>query len=350
MARKKTLHQTINALIERFAPEIAEAFRVSIADVVDRVVLNDVIRSIELGDAERAFKVLGMTEAAMRPLSAALERAFEAGGVATGETFPRRLVTPSGPTVYRFDVRNSRAEKWLREASGKMITNINDGTRVSVRNAISTGVRDGRNPRNIALDIVGRINPSTKLREGGLVGLNNAQERAVDAMRHDLENLDRRYFDRKLRNKRYDNIIEQMFEKGNVDVETINRMTGQYKNNLLKLRGETIARDGAIEALNRSEYEALKQAQEMGAMGKNGVKRAWDSSGPDGRTRPSHLAMDKHKPVGLDEPFVFPNGVTVMHPQDRSLADANNSKDLAKETINCRCRVRTIIDWLSDLD
>ena len=349
MVRKKSFEQLFEELVERFIPEIANAFRAGIADVVDRAILRDVVRAIELGDAERAFKVLGYSEAAMRPLTASLERAFEAGGVTVGQTFPRRLVTPSGPTVYRFDVRNSRAEKWLRETSASMVTNIGEGTRVSVRNVISEGVRDGRNPRNIALDIVGRVNRKTGLREGGIVGLNSSQERAVAAMRRDLENLDPNYFTRTRRATRFDDIIQEMFNGGKVDAETINKMTGQYKNSLLQLRGETIARDGAIEALNRSEYEALKQAQELGAMGKNGVKRAWDSSGPDGRTRPSHLAMDGTI-VGLDEAFVFPNGVTMMHPQDRSLAGANNAKDLAKETINCRCRVRTIVDWLSDLD
>ena len=349
MARKKSLEQLFEELVERFIPEIANTFRAGIADVVNRAVLRDVVRSIQMGDAERAFRVLGYSEAAMRPLTATLERAFEAGGVTVGQSFPRRLNTPSGPTVYRFDVRNSRAEKWLREASASMVTNIGEGTRVSVRNIISEGVRDGRNPRNIALDIVGRVNRTTGLREGGIVGLNASQERAVAAMRRDLENLDPNYFTRTRRATRFDDIIQGMFDKGNVDAETINKMTGQYKNNLLQLRGETIARDGAIEALNRSEYEALKQAQELGAMGRNGVQRAWDSSGPDGRTRPSHLAIDGQT-VGLDEAFVFPNGVTVMHPQDRSLANANNAKDLAAETINCRCRVRTIVDWLGDLD
>ena len=343
MAKRKTLNQLLDELIEQFTPEIANAFKAGIADVVDRVVLKDVVDAIQLGDPNRAFRALGYSEAAMRPLSAALERAFEVGGVTVGSTFPNRLFTPSGPIVYRFDVRNSRAEKWLREVSGKMITRIEQDASVAVRNIMTDGMRTGRNPRNVALDIVGRMNPVTRIREGGVVGLNAPQERAVAAMRRDLEELNPHYFTRKLRDKRFDSTVQRMFDEGNVNAETINKMTGRYKDNLLVLRGETIARDGALEALNRSEWEALKQAQEMGAMGKNGVQRAWDSSGPDGRTRPSHLAMEGQT-VGLEEPFIFPDGTKAMHPQDRSL-DA-----LPEETINCRCRVRTVIDWLSDLD
>ncbi len=338
-----SLKKQLDDLVSQFIPEIAAAFKAGIADVVDRVVLKDVIEAIQMGDVERAFRVLGYSEAAMRPLSAALERAFETGGVTVGATFPKRLYTPSGPTVYRFDVRNSRAEKWLREASGKMITVIEQDASVAVRNILSDGVRAGRNPRNIALDIVGRMNPVTRVREGGVIGLNVPQERAVAAMRRDLENLDPRYFRRKLRDKRFDSVVQRMFDEGKVDAATINKMTGRYKDNLLVLRGETIARDGALEALNRSEWEALKQAQEMGAMGSNGVQRVWDSSGPDGRTRPDHLTMEGQT-VGLDEAFVFPDGTKAMHPQDRSLGAS------ADQVINCRCRVRTKIDWLSDLD
>ena len=333
----------LDELISQFIPEIAAAFRAGIADVADRVVLKDVIEAIQMGDAERAFRVLGYSDAAMRPLSAALERAFEVGGVTVGATFPKRLYTPSGPTVYRFDVRNSRAEKWLREASGKMITVIEQDALVAVRNIMHDGVRAGRNPRNIALDIVGRIDPATRVRNGGVVGLNIPQERAVAAMRRDLESLDPRYFSRKLRDKRFDSVIQKAFDAGKVDAATINKMTGRYKDNLLVLRGETIGRDGALEALNHSEWEALKQAQDIGATGNNGIKRTWDSAGPDGRTRPDHLAMDGQT-VGIDEAFVFPNGTRAMHPQDRSL---NASAD---QVINCRCRVRTKIDWLSDLD
>lgn len=191
-----SIEKLLDNLVKQFTPEIAAAFQAGIADVVDRVVLKDVVEAIQLGDPIRAFKVLGYSEAAMRPLSASIERAFETGGVTVGSTFPKRLYTPTGPTVYRFDVRNSRAEKWLREKSGELITG-GDDTAVSVRNIMTDGIRDGRNPRNIALDIVGRMNPVTRVREGGVIGLNAPQERAVAAMRRDLENLDPNYFTRK---------------------------------------------------------------------------------------------------------------------------------------------------------
>lgn len=344
MARKPTLDQILTNLINSFTPEIAEAFKAAIQDIVDRTILKDVVAAIRLGDPERAFRVLGYSEAAMRPLSSAIENAFETGGVAVGSTFPKRLFTPNGPTIYRFDVRNVRAEKWLREKSGSLITKIGNDASVAVRNIMHDNMISGRNPRNTALDIVGRINPVTKRREGGVIGLNGPQERAVSAMRRDLLELNPRYFTRKRRDKRFDSIVRKKFKAGNVDGVSINKLTGRYKDNLLVLRGETIARDGALEALNRSEWEAMKQASDMGAISNRGVERIWDATDnvKGRRTRDDHVDMEGQS-VGLDEAFVFPDGTRAMYPQDRSL---NAS---AKEIIGCRCRVRTKINWLADL-
>ena len=339
--RKKTLEQTIEELIERFTPEIANAFRAAIADVVDNVVLSRVIAAIEIGDVEAAFRALGFSEGAMRPITAALERTFETGGIAVGATFPRRLFTPDGPAVFRFDVRNIRAENWIRNQAGSLVTRITSDVNTTLRNVLTEGNIAGRNPRSIALDLVGRINPVTKVREGGVIGLNIPQERAVEAARRDLQNLDERYFTRKRRDKRFDSVVRKAFDKGFVDAETQDRLLSRYKDRLLLLRGETIGRDAAIESLNRSQYEALVQADEMGAIGNRGVQKVWDDVG-DNRVRDDHKTMDGQT-VGLNEPFTFPDGSQALHPQDRSLGASAN------QVINCRCRFRTKIDWLKGI-
>jgi len=338
----------IDQLFKKMFPEIAQAFSLAVADIVDRATLKDIANAVQAGDAERVFRLLGYGEAAMRPITSAIERAYEAGGMATGATFPRRLFTPDGPAVFRFDVRNVRAEKWIKERSASLVERIGEDTRQNIKNILFAGNEKGRNPRNLALDIVGRYDRSTNRRVGGVVGINQNQQKFVANMRNDLDDLDERYFTRELRDRRFDGIVRNAFDQGNVNAELKNSLVGKYHDRMLKLRGETIARDAAMEALNHADHEAMKQAQDMGAMGKSGVQRFWDSAGPDGRTRNTHLAMDRHKPVGLDEPFVFPNGVRVMFPQDRSLP--NDRKNLAKETINCRCKVRTKIDWLSEVN
>lgn len=334
----------LNQLISQYAPKIAQAFYTSIASVVDNVVLKDVTKFLELGDLDAAFRALGLSPAALRPLTTMIENAFEQGGVVTGQGFPGRLYTPLGSTVFRFDVRNSRAEAWLRNSAGDFITLIESDAKNAIRTALSSGVTAGQNPRTIAIELVGRINPKTQLREGGLFGLNKPQQTAVANMRSDLTTLNNNYFNRQRRDRRFDGTVRKMFESGNISEKDIVRLTGRYKNNLLKLRGDTIGRDGAIEALNASEMEAYNQAVDMGAVEENGIQRFWDSAGRDGRTRDDHLAMDDKPPVGLKDAFIFPDGSKAMHPQDRSLGAP------AEQTVNCRCRVRTVVDWLAGVE
>lgn len=326
----------LDQLIDQFIPDIASGFRAAIKDIVDNVVLSNVEESVRLGDPVGALRSLGMDQAAFRPLETALERAFEAGGVTVADSVPR----VAGGAVFRFDVRNSRAEKFLRDQSSSLITRITDDTRRNVRNIITDGVKEGRNPRNIALDMIGRINPATGRREGGIIGLTAPQERWVANARIDLQNLSERYFSREMRDKRFDKTVRAAIDKGiPLSPETINKLLGRYKDNMLQLRGENIARTESIQSLNRSEQEAIKQAVEKGAVKQSQVKRVWDSAG-DKRVRDSHAAMDGQE-VGLDEPFVTPDGEKLMFPGDPSLGASGG------EVINCRCRVRLSVDWLS---
>lgn len=342
-----TPEQRLDALIDLFTPEIRKAFLAAIQDVTDTVIIRQLIDAIELGDAELAFRVLGFNDAAMRPLTAALERAFETGGVMTGETFPRYLNTPSGKAVFRFNVRISRVEAYLRDHSSQLVTRIGEDTRVSLRDVLTEGMTEGNNPRRTALDIVGRVDPVTKQRVGGIIGLTPNQTRWVSSYRNKLQNLNPAALDMELRDKRFDRLVLRAIKDGKpLDKDTIDRLTTRYKSNALRYRGEAIARTEALQSLNRSEYEAVKQAIDMGAVNVSFVRRHWDSAG-DSRVRWSHREMDKKykaEGVGMDEPFVSPSGARMMFPGDTSLGAG------ADEVVMCRCRVRTKVDWLADLD
>lgn len=339
-----TLKQILDALLDRLQPVIRDAFYAAVADVTDEVILKDLIAAIELNDYQRAFKTLGMSDASMRPITAALENVFEQGGVAVGGTFPKVLnTTEFGRTIFRFDVRNSRAERWLRDQSSSLITRIQEDARVNIMNALTINLGAGNNPRRTALDIVGRVNPATGKREGGIIGLTQDQELWVRNARNDLETLNSRYMTRLRRDKRFDSIVQNAIDtKTPIPQETIDKLLIRYKNSLLKLRGENVGRTETIQSLNRSQYEATKQAIDMGAANPSDVQREWDDAG-DKRVRHSHHKMNGQR-VGIDEPFVTPGGEMLMFPGDNSLGAS------AKELINCRCRVRMRINWLAGID
>jgi Phage Mu protein F like protein len=334
---------TLDALIKLFSPDIRSAFLAGIQDIVDNAIIGRVIEAIQRGDVQAAFQALGFSPAAMRPLTAAIERAYEQGGILTGQGFPKYLNTSSGRAVFRFDVRNSRAEAYLRDTSSSLITNIEDDIRSNVRTVLTDGMQRGVNPRTVALDIVGRVDPATGIRSGGIVGLTRDQETWVRSVRRRLTGLDGNYFNMELRDKRFDRTVAAAIRDGKpLDAATVEKLVARYKSNALKFRGNAIGRTEALQSLNASEYEAIKQAVQLGAARKQDVIREWDDTG-DERTRYSHHHMNGQR-VGLDEPFVSPSGARMMHPGDRSLGAP------AKEVVLCRCRVKTKIDWLADLN
>lgn len=340
----RTPKQTLDYLIDLFTPEIRDIFLAAIEDVTDKAIIVDIIKAIEEGNPEKAFQAIGFTPAAMRPVTAVIERAFERGGVLTGETFPKYLNTPSGRTVFRFDTRNSRSEAWLRDHSSQLITRVTDEARANVRTVLERGMLEGRNPRSVALDIVGRIDPASKKRIGGIIGLTENQENWVANARRRLSTLDNKYFGMELRDKRFDRIVQRAIADNRpLPAETVDKIVVAYKNNALRYRGENIARTEAIQALNRSEWEAHMQAVDIGALNRSDVRRHWDSAG-DSRVRWSHKSMDRTysaEGVGLEEPFVSPSGARMMFPGDTSLGAG------ADEVCMCRCRVRLKVDFLA---
>lgn len=334
-----TPKQRLDALLKVFAPEIQAAFLEAIANITNNAVIAELAEAIERGDVDTTYRLLGISPAAMRPLTAAIESAYERAGIATGQTFPRVLVTPIGKAVFHFDVRNIRAEQYLRMHSADLVTRIGIETKENVRRLMTDAMVRGVNPRTTALDIVGRIDPSTKQRVGGVVGLSKQGEIWADAARNRLEDLDEAYFRMELRDKRFDRTVEAAIKAGKpLSRDTVQKLVTRYKDNALRFRGESIGRTEAMQSLNAAEYEATLQAVEMGATVPEAVQREWDSAG-DGRVRWSHRRLNGER-VGLKEPFVSPSGARMLYPGDTSLGAGAN------EIVGCRCRVRSVIDWL----
>ena len=114
--------QTLLDLIDRFTPELKKAFLAAIQDIKDSARLGQIEAAIRAGSMQSAIDAIGIDKAAFRPLTAAMEQAFETGGVFTASNFTRQ----AGQAAFRFDVRNSRAEAWLRDQSSTLVQGIQD--------------------------------------------------------------------------------------------------------------------------------------------------------------------------------------------------------------------------------
>jgi len=337
----------IDQLFLLTVPEVQKMFLEAIEGVVDKAVIVEMIAAIETNDVERLYVAIGFNTAVLNPVLDALEKAFEKSAQITVAGWPSRIQTPSGSVSFVFNMRNPTVEQKLKDSSSNFVTSIDIGVKEVLRSTLEQGMLNGKNPRSTALDIVGRIDPKTKKRIGGVLGLTPQQNEWVSSLGRRLDQLDEKYFTMGLRDKRFDELVREAIKnKKPLSSETKEKILTSYKNRALKYRADMIARTESITAINEGERFSYVQAIEEGALNKAAVKKEWDSTG-DLRTRLSHVSLEhkygKGKGVDFDEPFVSMSGARLMQPGDASLGAP------AKEIINCRCKVRYVVDWAYDL-
>ena len=321
--------------------EMLKAFLDSVSAIKNDVKINQLTALIQRGDIDGAIKLLGLDPSAFEGMDEALRQAYRSGGM-TGAIQIGEIPTEDGEIPFRFNMRSPAAEAWLLRESSRLIIEMSDGQQELVREVLTEGLEQGVNPRQQALGLVGRMDTTGK-RTGGFIGLTRQQSGWVANARDELENLNPNYFTRELRDKRLDSTIRKAINDGQeLTPQQINKAITRLQGRTLKYRGDVIARTESIKALRAGQHESVNQAVDKGELSRDDVKRIWDSTGPDGRTRDNHLLMEgqerKH-----GEPFDFPFGGQAMFPSDDSLGAP------ASELIQCRCRENTEIDFIGQL-
>lgn len=325
----------LNRLLEKYAPAIRDAIIAGIRDIRDNAVVSEIVTMIERNDVDGALRALGYNPAVFNTYYTLMVQAFQESGMLLMAAQPKYTDDANGvKTMLRFNVRDRNAEQWLRERSSSLVTNIEDDVRSAVRDTLNDGLAQGRNPRSVALDLVGRLNRTTGHREGGVVGLGEREAAWSRSVRQKLLSLDPSYLEMELRDRRFDGIVQRAIEAGEpLSAEDVQKLTDRYRERALRHRGETIGRTEALAALQRSEYESTRQALEQSGLPPEAATKTWKAVG-DERTRDSHAEMH-NQTVPMDQPFVSPvTGAQMMHPHDLSLGAPG------REVIACRCRVR----------
>lgn len=343
MVTRSEERRLYDELLERYGREIADAFMAAVADLRAGADLQRMIAAIAIGDMEAAIAAMHLDAAAYSALLESVRAAYvTSGSMAAGFITEAAAVT----AIIRFDTRNVRAERWLANHSSSLVTRIVEDQRQAVRGALTAGMVRGENPRTTALDIVGRIDRASGKRDGGILGLTQRQQAAVEAARAELRSGDpaklKNYLERKRRDKRFDKTVKRAIAEGKaVPAETVGKAVRQYKNRLLELRGTTIGRTESLTALRAARYEANLQAVERGDVKESAIRRTWRDAG-DLRVRHTHSTLDGQS-VGLREAFVSSSGARMLYPGDTSLGAP------ASEIIGCRCDVDYRIDHLANI-
>lgn len=334
MATKKTYAK----LLSQFEPTLRAGFLASINEITSKVLLAEVISALNRGNVTEAIAALHIEPAAFEAFRDARAAAYIAAGKETVATLPPRPGV--GPMIVRFDARAPLAEQWLGRDSSRWITRLTEEQQQVARNFLEAGMVRGDNPRTVALDLVGRIDPQLGRRTNGLLGLSLPQEQAWRNARLALSSPETmaQFLNNKLRDHRYDPWIEKALRDGvPLTPEQQQLMLQRYSDRLLKHRGDTVARTEMMAALHAGTRQAYQEAIDAGHITKEEIKRTWDSTG-DRKVRSSHEYLDGQE-VGFDEPYVTESGVQIMFPGDPTAP--------VSEIANCRCNELYRIDFLA---
>lgn len=318
---------TIAATKER---EMLRAFAAILDDIRDGVTLTELVKHLEMGRVDLVVEALQLDRATWQPLEEAIRDSYKAGGM-TAAAQLGQITTTTGVLVARFDIRAPTAERWLQQKSSGLIVEIIEQQRELVRSTLTRNLAEGVNPRQAALDLVGRVGQSGR-REGGFIGLTDNQAGWVANARQELESLDERYFTRALRDKRFDPAIKRAIRDGKpLDTKTIDSAVTKMQARAERYRGEVIARTESIDALRAGQKEMIDQAVERAEVETGDMVKTWSATGGE-RTRDDHADADGQT-VPYSQPFTV-GGEMLLYPGDRSLgASAGN-------TIQCRCSAR----------
>lgn len=337
MTVRRNLPPALYAHFEKHSAEIAAAVLAGFDGMRADASFADLVRASERGDVAAALAAVQLRDEYFDLLYDAIRASYVAAG--------RQIVgkVPASQLAIRFEGRHFRAEEWVQTRSSQRITRIIDGQRETIREHLMDGLTRGKNPRTTALEIVGRVNPISKRREGGVIGLTPRQREYVIRATEQLASGDpaemRNYFSRQLRDRRFDSVVRKAISEGRpVSAADRAKIAARYHDRLLKHRGDTIARTETIASLNAGRAEGVEQIIEKGRVPRDKVVKIWRATGGL-RTRDTHAAMSG-QPRPVDEPFLSPSGARLMQPGDASHGAG------ADEIINCRCYTEFKIDFL----
>lgn len=340
MARAtKKQAQQFARLISKFEPELRRAFMASVTDLQANVDWPLLIDRLKQQDIEGAIEALHIDPAAFSEYATVMTEAYARSGASTAAIISEQGLGFAG---VRFNMHNLIAQEWIRKNVGEMITNITNEQMETVREVIYAGYSQGHHPFTIARDIVGRVSSRGGAREGGIIGLDRPRamrlNKVMTGMRtregvRDLviEGANGSLSVRYKVNKATERRILSAYRKGTaVPVKEQQVSTTQYKNALLKARADTIAQTETANAVmggRNSEWEAF--LEERGLDGASVVKRWEHRRGSSKHYRIQHYEMNGQEVVGLDTPFIMPDGTAMQHAHDPAGG--------AEHVISCGC-------------
>jgi SPP1 gp7 family putative phage head morphogenesis protein len=182
-------------------------------------------------------------------------------------------------TPVRFNVLAPNVVDGIRALDSRVLANLKDEIRETVRAYVEQGLRDGQSPAAIARG----------LRD--VIGLAPNQLDAVNNFRRMLEEGDREALTRLLRDRRFDAQLEKAFAGDGLSSAQIDKMTDAYRKRMVAFNAETNTRTAALDAQKLANHLSWEEAVASGRIDGGALFKRW-ATVRDDRVRPEHQAME----------------------------------------------------------
>ena len=325
----------LEALTARFEPVVRDAFLAVADQIIRDADFTRLMKAIETGNVRDVLRSIGIQAGSFNALGDAMAAAYAASGTAAMVMLPLVRDARGFKVNFQFNARNLRAERRLSSYLSGLIQDFTKEAEAATRATLAAGLKAGRNPRQVAQELIGVYDRAQRKRVGGVLVLNRNQAEYVQRAKAELSSGNPQalanYLTRTRRDKRFDGTVMKAM-RGEIELSQaqINKLATRYADRLLITRANTIGQTEVMEALNSARMEAGYQAAEQAGVDPDQAEKVWIAT-LDNRTRDQHLHMNGVSVVGMDTPFTMPDGTQMQYPMDSSLGAGGS------QTINCRC-------------
>ena len=325
----------LEALTARFEPVVRDAFLAVVDQIIRDADFTRLMKAIETGNVRDVLRSIGIQAGSFNALSDVMAGAYAASGVTAMTMLPLVRDARGFKVNFQFNARNLRAERRLSSYLSGLIQDFTKEAEAATRATLAAGLKVGRNPRQVAQELIRVYDPAQRKRVGGALVLNRNQAEYVQRAKAELSSGNPQalanYLTRTRRDKRFDGTVRKAIS-GEIELSQaqINRLALRYSERLLITRANTIGQTEVMEALNSARMEAGYQAAEQAGVDPDQAEKVWIAT-TDNRVREQHLHMNNAVVLGMDTPFTLPDGTQMQYPMDSSLGAG------ASQTINCRC-------------
>jgi hypothetical protein len=240
-------------------------------------------QAIESGLVELLLEDL-LSDAKLDPAFAPLRQAIDEAVISAGKSEAVNL--PKQVQTGAFDVINRRVLEAAVKLDTRVVMDLKKDVRTVVRLYVMDGIREGKNPRDIAKAVRNKIGLSERqigfvdrfhaeLEIGDRAALNRVLGRGVIRTPDGTEIVRRAHADQQGLSGRDLETLQGKLGRAALRPDQIERMVGAYERRLLALNTETVTRTIALDAMRAGARASWEDAIAQGTVNRSDLRRTW---------------------------------------------------------------------------